>query len=285
MNDNVTLILISHRSKELVLKFIENIYNKFAIIIIDNSNDKDLKNYLFTKYPNINFKIIENNGYGAAINYANNLVKTKYFLVSNPDIVGINEQNIFEFLKAAIKLNNNFSVLGPRFLNTNPKSHRQSMNNNEITEMQFLSGACMFFSKTNFDKIGGFDENFFLYFEENDFCFRSSKINKNYQVNNIKIEHNVGSSVNTINKEEEIKLKNLRSWHFIWSKFYFYKKHYGKLLSIIYFIPTLIRSLLKILLFKLTKNYRKEEKYKIRLDGLFSSIKGNKSSKRIYHFK
>ena len=43
MNTNVTLILISHRSKELVLKFISNIYDKFEIIILDNSNDIHLK--------------------------------------------------------------------------------------------------------------------------------------------------------------------------------------------------------------------------------------------------
>ena len=33
----------------------------------------------------------------------------------------------------------------------------------------------MFFKKKNFDLIGGFDENFFLYFEESDFCLRAHK--------------------------------------------------------------------------------------------------------------
>ena len=147
MNTNVTLILISHKSRELVLKFISNIYDKFEIIILDNSNDIHLKKEIKTKYPKILFKIIENFGYGTAINVASRLVKTKYFLVSNPDIEGINKQTILEFLKAANKLKDKFSVLGPLFLNVNPKSHKQSINNSDIAEMQFLSGACMFFNK------------------------------------------------------------------------------------------------------------------------------------------
>ena len=61
--------------------------------------------------------------------------------------------------------------------------------------MRFLSGACMFFLKKNYDLIGGFDDNFFLYFEENDFCKRSIKFYKNYQINKIKLHHNAGNSV------------------------------------------------------------------------------------------
>ena len=281
MDNNVTVILISHRSKELVLKFIENIYNKFDIVIIDNSNDKELKNELLINYPKINFKIIDNYGYGAAINYGSKLVKTKYFLVSNPDITGINEQKINQFLEAAIQLNNKFSVLGPRFLNTNPKSHKQSNNMHNIAEMQFLSGACMFFNKKNFDLIGGFDENFFLYFEENDFCYRSHRINKNYQINYIKIEHDVGKSVEINNLKEELNLKNLRSWHFIWSKFYYFKKHYSFLFAIIYFIPIIIRIKSRIIFYSFKKETSKVEKYKIRWSGLKNSILNKKSYKRI----
>ena len=43
MNSKISLILISHKSKELVLKYINNIYNKVSIIIIDNSHDIKLE--------------------------------------------------------------------------------------------------------------------------------------------------------------------------------------------------------------------------------------------------
>ena len=65
--------------------------------------------------------------------------------------------------------------------------------------MTFISGACMFFKKKTFDLLGGFDEFFFLYFEESDFCLRAHKIYKNYQINTIKVKHNVGTSVEAKN--------------------------------------------------------------------------------------
>ena len=42
----------------------------------------------------------------------------------------------------------------------------------------------------------------FLYFEENDFCKRSIKFYKNYQINKIKLHHNAGNSVTSKNDIE-----------------------------------------------------------------------------------
>jgi N-acetylglucosaminyl-diphospho-decaprenol L-rhamnosyltransferase len=281
MNDEVTIILVSHKSKNLVLNFIKNFYTKYKILIIDNSKDIDLKNILEKKYPEITIRIIENNGYASAINYGSKLVKTNYFLISNPDIEGLTPININKFLDVAKNLNDNFSLLGPRYIGADKKSHIQSNPKIEIAEMKFISGACMFFKKEIFDKLGGFDENFFLYFEESDFCLRAHKINKNYQINTIEVKHNVGSSVKVENADEKNNLIELYNWHFIWSKFYYYKKNYGYIFSLFYFFPIIIRIIFKINLNMILKNSFKEKKYKIRLDGLISSIRGKKSYKRI----
>ena len=101
MNKDTNIVLISHKSKDLILKFIKEIYNKFEIIIIDNSKDKELEKEIKQNYSKITIKFVENNGYGAAINYGSKLVKTNYFLISNPDIEGINEKNITKFLVSA----------------------------------------------------------------------------------------------------------------------------------------------------------------------------------------
>jgi len=281
MNDEVTIILVSHKSKNLVLNFIKNFYTKYKILIIDNSNDINLKNILEKKYPEITIRLIENNGYASAINYGSKLVKTKYFLISNPDIEGLTSNNIDKFLDVAKNLNDNFSLLGPRYIGADKKSHIQSNPKIEIAEMRFISGACMFFKKEIFDKLGGFDENFFLYFEESDFCLRAHKIYKNYQINTIKVKHNVGSSVKVQNTNEKKNLIELYNWHFIWSKFYYYKKNYGYIFSFFYFFPIIIRIIFKINLNMILKNSFNEKKYKIRLDGLISSIRGKKSYKRI----
>tara|TARA_B100000795_G_scaffold258867_1_gene233338 strand:+ start:512 stop:1360 length:849 start_codon:yes stop_codon:yes gene_type:complete len=281
MNNEITIVLISHKSKNLIINFVKNIYKKFNIIVIDNSNDVNLQKEIKKNYPNIIIKLIVNNGYGSSINYASKLIKTKYFLISNPDVEGINEKNIQKFLSAASKLDDNFSSLGPRYLNINSKSHVQSDINEKISEMKFISGACMFFKKKNFDLIGGFDENFFLYFEESDFCLRAHKKKKNYQLNEILINHKIGTSVTIKNYKERKELENLYTWHFIWSKFYYYKKHYSYMIALLYFIPIIIRIIFRIIFFSYKGNKENTKKYKVRLEGLMTSIKCKKSDKRL----
>ena len=122
MNKDVTLILLTHKSKKLVINYLKNVYSKLKIIIIDNSNDTDLENLIKKNYPLAKIYLIENNGYGNAINYASKLVDTEYFLISNPDVEGINLDSVIKFVDAAKKLENRFSVMGPRYLNTNSKS-------------------------------------------------------------------------------------------------------------------------------------------------------------------
>ena len=74
-------------------------------------------------------------------------------------------------------MNDNFSCLGPRYKNINNKNFKQSNKNLKIGFVKAISGAAMFFNTKNFDLIGGFDKNIFLYFEETDFCKRGQKIN------------------------------------------------------------------------------------------------------------
>ena len=284
MNKDISILVLSHKSKSLVINLIKKLCNKFPIIVVDNSDDLELERKLNTEHPSVIYHSIDNNGYGAAINFGSNFIKTKYFLILNPDIEDINEKKVIYFEKAASKLNDEFSVLGPRYTNLDIKSIKQSNENIEIANWKFISGACMFIKNETFRLLSGFDENFFLYFEESDYCLRAYKINKNYQINNIKIKHNVGKSVNTESVAEKEKLNYLYNWHFVWSKFYYFKKHYGFLISMLYFLPILFRTNIKIIYFRILSKHKKMKKYKIRNDALLSSIKGEKSYKRINNF-
>ena len=281
MNEDVTVIIIGHKSKNLILNYIKPIHEKFRIIIIDNSNDFDLTKIIRINYPNILIKNVENDGYGAAINYGSKLVKTKYFLISNPDLTGINEDNLNKFIQVAKKLNDKFSTLGPRYEHANPKTLIQSNEKIEVSEFKVISGACMFFNKKNFDTIGGFDENFFMYFEENDFCLRSFKIYKNYQINSIKVYHNAGNSVSYDNIEEKELHEHFRTWHFMWSKFYFFKKRYTLLIAFLIFLPIIFRLIIRITFHTFFGNKKQLKKYRSRWSGLFNSIVGNKSKLRV----
>ena len=281
MNQEVTVIIIGHKSKNLILNYIKPIHEKFRIIIIDNSNDFDLTNIIRINYPNILIKNVKNDGYGAAINYGSKLVKTKYFLISNPDLTGINEDNLNKFIQVAKKLNDKFSTLGPRYEHANPKTLIQSNEQIEVSEFKVISGACMFFNKKNFETIGGFDENFFMYFEENDFCLRSLKIYKNYQINSIKVYHNAGNSVSYDNIEEKELHEHFRTWHFMWSKFYFFKKRYTLLIAFLIFLPIIFRLIIRIIFHTFFGNKKQLKKDRSRWSGLFNSIVGNKSKLRV----
>ena len=180
MNDSykeVTIVVVSHRSKKKVLHLIKKISVNFKIIIVENSHDKSIENDLTDIHKNVKIIFSENNGYGSAINLARTYVDTKYFFVLNPDVQKINDKLINIFYDSAKELNDNFGALGPRFENVNDKSHKQSNINEKYGQIESISGSAMFFCTEIFDKNGRFDENFFLYFEETDYCFRSNKKN------------------------------------------------------------------------------------------------------------
>ena len=280
----ITVVLIAHKSKEIVLNFIKNLSKDIKILVIDNSNDLDLENEI-NKKKNVKIKLMNNNGYGSAINYARTCIDTKYFFVFSPDVKNVDDEFIDIFVDGLkdIKL---FGALGPRFLDVTEKSHKQSDIKEEVGEIESISGAAMFFETTIFDKIGGFDENFFLYFEETDYCKRAQeKGYKIYQINKTKVVHpkgvNMGGVVMTKNLNEVKNLEKLYSWHFMWSKFYYYRKHYSLPLTLLYFVPIILRIRFKIIFHILKGDKKNIEKYKARWSGLINSIYGKKSYLRV----
>ena len=282
IHKEVSIVIISHKSKKRVISLINEISHDFKIIIVENSLDKSIESELPKQSKNIQIIFSKNNGYGSAINLARKHVVTKYFFVLNPDILKVNDQLINAFCDAAKELKDNFGALGPRFEKVSEKSHKQSNINEKYGQIESISGSAMFFCSEIFDRNRGFDENFFLYFEETDYCFRSNKNDyKIYQINSQRVYHDIGTSVETESENEANKLKNLYIWHFIWSKFYYCKKRYSFPIALIIFIPIILRILFRITLASIFNNINKKEKYLIRLNGLIASIKGIQSYKRL----
>ncbi len=277
MNE-ITIIIITYKSEKIIYDFIKKIPSTINTIIIENSQNYELKKDIEEKYKNISVYIKKNNGVSSALNYAVEKIETNYFLQISPDLE-FNFEDLNIFLKFASIKKNKFAALGPRFLNVNKKSHKQIDDELENGEIDSIHGSCMFIKKENFEKIGKFDENFFLYFEETEFCYRAKKKGfKTYQINKIKVETK-GRSVE-INNENFKKFNNILIWHFIWSKFYFSKKKYGKFFSILIFIPVIIRINLKILFYTIFRKKDLTNKYSYRLNGLIKSIMGKKSDLR-----
>ena len=283
MNSNIskkiTIILIAYKSEKLINDFVKKIPNTIKVIIIENSNNILIKRKIEKKYKNIKVYIKKNEGVSASINYAAKKIKTEFFLQISPDIK-FDYKDINKFIEVAKKLDNKFSALGPRFLNVNNKSHKQINKNLKIGSINSIHGSFMFINKKKFKEIGGFDDNFFLYFEETDYCKRASNVGlKAYQINEIKVKTE-GRSVLIKNKKEKKKLNNILIWHFIWSKYYFTKKNYGLILSLLIFLPIIIRIILRVVFYQIINKKESIEKYQYRLSGLTNSIMGKNSSLR-----
>ena len=281
---DITIVLVSYKSLKKIRKFIKKIPPITPVIIIENSFDKKIKK-LFKNKKQIKVIINKNNGYGSSINLASKKIKTKYFLVSNPDVEGINKNSLINFYKYANILKKKFSVIGPHFKNASKNGHFQTSLKYDIKKIHNVHGSVMFFNKYFFKKIGFFDPNFFMYWEETDYTKRASKLGFfAYQLNKVKVSHEKGSSVDVTTRQDKENLNYLYTWHFIWSKFYYFNKHYGKIFSLIYFIPILTRIIFRILLYKFTRN-NKFNKYLYRWNGLINSILGNKSFMRLEKIK
>ena len=275
---DVTVIIITYKSEKIIYDFIKKIPQNIKVIIIENSKNYYLKKEIEEKYKNIEVYLKENNGVSISLNYAVDQVKTKYFLQISPDI-NFNFEDINFFISFAKEKKDKFAVLGPRFLDVKEKSHKQIDENLEFGKIDSIHGSCMFINKEVFLQIGKFDENFFLYFEETEYCYRAKKKGFNsYQINKSTVK-SLGRSVDIKNENNE-NFSNVLIWHFIWSKYYFNKKKYGKVLTMIMFLPILIRILIRIIFYKITKKEQLLKRYNSRLDGLLKSIKGKKSNLR-----
>ena len=274
--DDITVVIITYKSEKIIHEFLKKIPTNIKTIIIENSKDYKLKEKIERDYKNISFYLKKNDGVSSSLNYAVDKISTKYFLQISPDINFL-YKDLDLYKNLAKKLDDKFAAIGPRFLNVKSKSHKQIKQSKEYDMIESIHGSCMFINKKCFEEIGGFDDNFFLYFEETDYCYRAKKKGYySYQINSSKVE-SIGRSTD-IDKRDE-RMSNILIWHFIWSKYYFYKKNHGKFLTFIIFIPILVRTILKICLYKVSGN-KKFVKYKFRLDGLLKSITNKKSNLR-----
>ena len=132
----------------------------------------------------------------------------------------------------------------------------------------------MFFNKKKFSKIKFFDENIFLYLEEIDLCRRILLENeKIYVVTKARIKH-LGGCSHGINFNLNVEIS--RNWHWMWSNFYYYKKHFGIFLAYKKTLLVFLKSFLKIF-FYLFLSKQKFLVNKARFLGLLNAYLGKDS--------
>ena len=269
---NVTFVIVCFRSRNIIEKCLESISSNCKVIIVENSNDILIKDYLEKKFSNVQVLISGDNiGYGRANNLGISMVKTKYVFILNPDTY-LEKNTLKELSYVTNVLNDNFSILSPEIFN----NKLLKLDNNEIKdfiEADFVKGFAMLLnlSKINFDKV--FDENFFLFLEEIDLCKRVKDIGgKIYIACKAKVHHYSKKS-----SGDEFHLELCRNWHWMWSLYYYNLKHFGLLvaykITLYKFISSLIKMLMAMLLFKKKKYLI----YKYRLLGLINAYRGKNS--------
>ena len=270
---DLTVIITSFHSRDEIFSCIDSIEKSIKIIVIENSNDEKLKEEIHSKYQNVECILSkENLGYGAGNNLGLSRVETSYALIVNPDVT-LNNDAVNKFF---LSINNlgDFGIIAP--ISQNEKYNNFNINEDkEIKEVDNVKGFAMFLNMKNLKQINFFDDNFFLYFEEIDLCRRLKKNNSKIFIDpTIKVSHLGGTSHNS---EIEKPMELSRNWHWMWSTFYFHKKHYGYLTAIIKISPKLSSSLIKFIIFLITFQKYKSEIYKHRLSGIINSVLLKKS--------
>ena len=282
---NLTVIIVSFMSENVIHECIGSIPKDIKIVVVDNSNNKSFKNEIEKKYNNVRCILSENNiGMGAGNNYGLSKIDTDYGFILNPDVI-LRNDTIEELILASKKIST-FSIISPIMENKNYPNYKISKEDNSINKedepfkVKSVDGFAMLLNISRLNKLENFknkkyfDENIFLYLENDDLCKRILKNDeKIYIVPKSKINH-LGAKAVDEKYKYEIELS--RNWHWVWSKFYFNKKHYGFLNAYIKVCPIFISATLKMLLYFFT-NKRKKEIYLFRMLGFVNAALGKKS--------
>ena len=292
--DNLTLVILTYKTgKEILDNCLSSIDKNIKIIVVENSTYFENQKYFEDKYKNIKIILTEKNlGYAGGNNFGLNMVKTKYALIFNPDIIC--EKNFFSSIQKYLDGKLDFSIIGTSFAEQsdyhtagffdNKKNLKEAnfLNEFNLYDVDWVSGCSLLLNLNNFDDEKIFDENFFLFFEENDLCFRvKSKGGKIFMSTDLKITHlGFKSSLASLEKYK-FEFSKLRNWHYMWSFYYYHKKNYAMITALKKSTSRLLRYFMKFIFYSLVFDKKNKILYFCRFSGLINSICNKKASFRI----
>ncbi len=220
------------------------------VIYVDNCSHDGSIEWLKENYPEV--YIIQNKdikGFGDNNNNGVLASSGKYVAIINPDIEFLDDA-IDKLYQFAEDNKDNYGIIAPKLLNPdmsvqysarsfitlrsfffraismgNDKSANSSvgnylckdLNTDKVQPVNWVLGAAMFLKRDFYDKLGGFDLDYFLYMEDEDLCIRSWKMKKPVvYCGNIAVIHNHLRESNRIGRKMFIHFKSL---------FTFFRKH------------------------------------------------------------
>jgi len=176
LND-ITFIIVTYQSENIVKNCLDSLPKVSKKIIVENSNNINLEKDLRSKYDNIEVILSKNVGMGAGNNIGLKACKTKYAYVLNPD-TKFNKDTMNNLIDTLNQVTD-FTLASP--INDNPNISnykkvdlKQNISEN-ILSVESIDGFSMLFNLEKFQDKNFFDENFFLYLENDDLCLRVKK--------------------------------------------------------------------------------------------------------------
>ena len=231
----LSIIIVGYKGYKRLQKCLDSLASfkdknlKVEIIVVNNCpGDAEFK-YLLNNYTS--FRYIENSrngGYGNGCNLGASIANGEFYLILNPDTI-VSEQSLIklvDFLNAnpaimavscrqvnergkesvawgAFPNHLNLTDMIRKLFSTIPKSQIKHKENysSDLFFPDWISGSAILIRKDDYKKINGFDEDFWMYFEDVDLCRRIRNSGGEIAFcTNIIIEHNHGGS-SRINRE------------------------------------------------------------------------------------
>lgn len=249
MNKIIDIIIISYNTCELTLNCIRSIYDTSKdivgnIVVVDNNSNDDTVTEVQKNFQDV--KVIinpENYGYAKAVNIGFSNTSSDLVLVSNPDVIflpgSIKELiNTFFIIKncgicgpAQVFSDGNYQrsfgnlpgiYLGIKdvtFITHIEEKFRKFFQPKRLKKVAYVDGAVMLINRNAYSQVGGFDEDYFFYTEEADFCF------KLYKMGYLVIHNPKSKVIHYRGATENIPVDNSRIKLLISSKALFCKKH------------------------------------------------------------
>ena len=243
MHDNedvlVSFITVTFNSAELIENCINSVLGgfdkeNFEFIIIDNNSSDNTCKILNRFGKEIQFiKNKVNVGFSKACNQGFKISKGRYLFFLNPDTVYVNKT--FDSLLDTIKSDPSAGIVAPRIQNFDG-SFEQNVSYRYPGKKKYtlklfadlpgdicsVLGAAFLIKRDIFTKLSGFDENFFLYGEDQDICLRVRKLGYRIRLcDNSSVYHAGGNSEKNTSKSK-LELKKLKA------ELIFQNKHYPR---------------------------------------------------------
>lgn len=284
---SVVAVVVAHDSAKWLPRCIQALVGDVPVpvVVVDNASS-DASVHCAQRAGAHVILNTQNEGYGRANNQGVRAAKmAEWCLIMNPDAVV--DRDCLSILLQAAEQHPNAAVLAPRLVEPDGRRfvHGKSVLSDAASTqdeaeaaaeghqlVEFVSGACFLVRRSAFLSVGGFDERIFLFYEDDDLCFRLREAGfELVLVGDAVARHARGAST------EPGPGRIFRSrWHQAWSRSYVCRKHGvrddGRMV--------LIRNGLKLIWVLPTLNRRRIERYAGSAAGAWATLRNRSALER-----